>query len=130
MLPSWELRSQELLPPSPGPSHLWKSQDWPGSPPLAASCLCTGRCWLRKSRVGRDEPNLYYFDCAQSRQTRFESGDFARRFKTQKECYTENVVQRAKAMGFTLRVTTLILATVLVTLSAAANAHHRHGARG
>ena len=31
-------------------------------------------------------------------------------------------------MGFTLRATTLIVATALVTLSSAANAHYRHGA--
>jgi len=31
-------------------------------------------------------------------------------------------------MGVTLRVTTLIVATAVVTLSSAANAHHRYGA--
>jgi hypothetical protein len=31
-------------------------------------------------------------------------------------------------MGVTLRATVLIVATALVTLSSAANAHHRHGA--
>jgi hypothetical protein len=33
-------------------------------------------------------------------------------------------------MGVTLRATTLIVATAVVTLSSAANAHNRHGARG
>ena len=42
--------------------------------------------------------------------------------------YTENASQRTRAMGVTLRATTLIVATAVVTLSSAANAHYRHGA--
>ena len=39
---------------------------------------------------------------------------------------TEIVVEKAKAMGAKLRAITLIVATAVVTLSSAANAHHRH----
>jgi hypothetical protein len=56
--------------------------------------------------------------------------DFARRFKTHKNCYTENVVQRAKAMGAILRAASLIVTTAVVTLSSAANANHRNDAGG
>lgn len=42
--------------------------------------------------------------------------------------YTGNVSQRTRAMGVILRATTLIVATALVTLSSAANAHYRDGA--